>query len=84
MKVGTALLLQPGQCKLFREAGLSLKDLRNLAGMTQKREVSDALKLKDTSLLKAVENGTATLSFELILRIAALYSRHDPMPFIIK
>ena len=32
----------------------------------------------------AVENGTATLSFELILRLAALYSRHDPLPFIIK
>jgi len=51
--------------------------------MTQ-NEVSDALKLKDTSLLKAIEDGTATLSFELILRLAALYSRHDPIPFIIK
>jgi transcriptional regulator with XRE-family HTH domain len=83
LKIGKALLLKPEQRKLFREAGLSLKDLRNLVGLTQ-NEVSDALKLKDTSLIKAVENGTATLSFELILRIAALYSRHDPIPFIIK
>jgi len=83
LKMGKALLLKPEKSKIFREAGLALRDLRNLAGMTQ-NEVSDALKLKDTSLLKAVEDGTATLSFELILRIAALYSRHDPIPFIIK
>jgi hypothetical protein len=83
LKIGTALLLKPEQRKLFREAGRSLNDLRNLVGLTQK-DVSDALKLKDTSLLKAVEDGTAALSFELILRIAALYSRHDPIPFIIK
>ena len=44
--MGKALLLKPEQRKIFREAGLSLKDLRNLAGMTQ-NEVSDALKLKD-------------------------------------
>lgn len=83
LKMGKALLLKPEKRKFFREAGLALKDLRNLAGMTQ-NEVSDALKLKDTSLLKAIEDGTATLSFELILRLAALYSRHDPIPFIIK
>ena len=83
LKMGKALLLTPEKRKIFREAGLALKDLRNLAGMTQ-NEVSDALKLKDTSLLKAIEDGTATLSFELILRLAALYSRHDPIPFIIK
>ncbi len=83
LRMGQALLLKPEKRKIFREAGLALKDLRNLAGMTQ-NEVSDALKLKETSLLKAVEDGTATLSFELILRLAALYSRHDPIPFIIK
>jgi transcriptional regulator with XRE-family HTH domain len=83
LKMGKALLLKPEKRKIFREAGLALKDLRNLAGMTQ-NEVSDALKLKDTSLLKAIEDGTAALSFELILRLAALYSRHDPIPFIIK
>ncbi len=65
LKLGKAMLLNPEQRKIVREAGRSLKDLRELAGMTQD-EISDALKLKDTSLLKAVENGTATLSFELI------------------
>ena len=83
LKMGKALLQKPEQLQIIREAGLSLKDLRELAGMTL-NEVSDTLNLKDHSLLKAVENGTATLSFELILRLAALYSRHDPIPFIIK
>ena len=83
LKMGKALLLNPEQLKMIEEAGHSLKDLRELAGMTL-NEVSDALNLKDHSLLQAAENGTATLSFELILRLAALYSRHDPIPFIIK
>jgi hypothetical protein len=46
--------------------------------------VSNAVNLSDESFLTAVENGTATLSFELILRLAALLARHDPIPFIIK
>jgi hypothetical protein len=35
-------------------------------------------------LLAAVENGTATLSFELILRLAGLLARHDPVPFVLQ
>ncbi len=67
----------------MQEAGDYLKDLREVAGLTLK-ELSDAAKLPDQSLLAAVENGTATLSFELILRLAALLARHDPVPFIIR
>lgn len=63
--------------------GESLKDLREVAGLTIS-ELSDAINLKDRSLLEAVENGTSTLSFELILRLAALLARNDPIPFIIK
>ena len=40
--------------------------------------------MADTSLLRAVENGTATLSFDLVLRLAALLARNDPLPFIIR
>ncbi len=41
------------------------------------------MELDDKSLLEAVEEGTAALSFELTLRIAALIARHDPIPVII-
>jgi hypothetical protein len=55
LKMGKALLQKPEQLQIIREAGLSLKDLRELAGMTL-NEVSDTLNLKDHSLLQAVEN----------------------------
>ncbi len=75
--------LEPGQLRLMQETGLYLRDLRGVAGLTLS-ELSDAIDLEDHSLLEAVEGGTAALSFELILRLAALLARHDPIPFIIR
>ncbi len=84
VKVGKALLMSStGDTKLMQESGAYLKDVRELAGLTQ-AELTEALHLSDKSLLAAVEKGTATLSFELILRLAALLARHDPVPFVIK
>ncbi|MFD2229969.1 helix-turn-helix domain-containing protein [Alkalimarinus sediminis] len=82
-KVGKALIHSQDQLKLMLAAGQSLKDLREVAGLTLS-EANEALNLKDKSILEAVENGTATLSFELILRLSALLARNDPIPFIIK
>lgn len=81
--VGKAVLNSPEQVKMISEAGAYLKDLREVAGLTR-RDVSRSIRLADESFLAAVENGAATLSFELILRMAALLARHDPIPFIIK
>jgi len=64
-----------------REAGDYVRELRELAGLTIE-EMADAVELRDQSVLEAVEAGTATLSFELILRLAAILARHDPVPFI--
>lgn len=83
LKVGKALIKSQDQLKLMVSAGESLRDVREVAGLTIS-ELNDALKLKDRTLLEAVENGTATLSFELILRLAALLARNDPIPFILK
>ncbi len=82
-KIGEALASSPEQRKMIREAGSYLKDLREVTGLTM-QDVSRSLKLADESLLAAVENGTATLSFELILRMASLLARHDPVPFILR
>jgi hypothetical protein len=57
--------------------------MREVAGLTV-NELSEAISLKDQSIIEAVENGTATLSFELILRLSALLARNDPIPFILK
>lgn len=75
--------LQPDQRKMMQETGLYLRDLREVAGLTL-AELSAATDLKEHSLLEAVERGTATLSFELILRLAAVLARHDPIPFILR
>jgi transcriptional regulator with XRE-family HTH domain len=64
-----------------REAGDYVRELRELAGLTIE-EMTEAVELSDQSVLEAVEAGTATLSFELILRLAAILARHDPVPFI--
>lgn len=81
--VGKAVLSSPERVKMIEEAGSYLRDLREVAGLTRK-DVSHTIQLADESFLAAVENGAATLSFELILRMAALLARHDPIPFIIK
>ena len=82
-KVGKAVLSSPERNKMIEEAGAYLKDLREVAGLTRK-DVSRTIELADESFLAAVENGAATLSFELILRLAALLARHDPIPLVIR
>jgi transcriptional regulator with XRE-family HTH domain len=77
---GIAALL-PESDEMRRQAGASIRELRELAGLTRE-ELADALELSDRSVLAAVEAGTATLSFELILRLAALLARHDPVPLV--
>ena len=71
----------PQANRVRREAGAYIHDLREVAGLTID-ELAEAVDLSDRSLLEAVEAGTATLSFELILRLAAILARHDPAPFI--
>lgn len=78
-RVGKALLLNPEQAEAMREAGEYLRDLRLVAGLTLE-DLGAALDLKDQSLLAAVEKGSAALSFDLILRLAALLARRDPVP----
>ncbi len=83
VKVGKSILKSQDQLKLMVAAGRSLKDLREVAGLTV-TELGDAINLKDRTFWEAVEDGTATISFELILRLAALLARNDPVPFILK
>jgi transcriptional regulator with XRE-family HTH domain len=71
----------PEASEVRHEAGDYMRELRELAGMTVD-ELADAIELRDQSLLEAVEAGTASLSFELILRLAAILARHDPIPFV--
>lgn len=75
--------LDPERLRAMAEAGEFLYDARQVAGLNL-QELAEALGLKDTELLEEVESGRATLPFDMILRIAALIARHDPIPFILK
>lgn len=81
--MGRAFFGSPQDPRLARQAGEYLREMRELAGLTLE-ELSDAIQLEDRTLLQRVEEGTATLSFELVLRLAALLARHDPVPFLIR
>lgn len=83
LRVGRALINSQDQLRAMLTAGQSLKDIREVAGLTLS-EMSEVLNLRDKSVLEAIENGTSTLSFELILRLAALIARNDPIPFIMR
>ena len=83
LRVGRALINSQDQLRMMLTAGQSLKDIREVAGLTLS-EMSEALNLRDKSVLEAIENGTTSLSFELILRLAALIARNDPIPFILR
>jgi transcriptional regulator with XRE-family HTH domain len=76
-------LLSPEADAMRREAGHYVRELRQLAGLTLD-ELAAAVELSDRSLLAAVEKGTATLSFDLILRLSSLLARNDPIPFVAK
>lgn len=73
----------PEQLRLMAAAGESLRDIREVAGMTA-NELSKALDLRDKGVWQAIEDGREVLSMELILRLASLLARNDPLPFVLR
>jgi len=82
-QVFNMLKYTPEQLEKMGKAGTTLKDAREVAGLTLS-ELSSAVDLKDPDLLDAVEEGTAGLPFEILLRLSSLYARNDPIPFVMK
>ena len=83
VRIGKSIITDTDKLKMMVETGRYLHDVRQVAGLTI-NDLNQALDLEDKTLLEAVENGAATLSFELILRLAALLARHDPVPFVMR
>ena len=73
-------LAEPG---VWAKTGATLRRLRKAAGLTI-TEVGSAINLKDPSLIEAWENGRIAVPFELILRLAAVLGRNDPVGFVMK
>jgi len=73
-------LSEPG---VWAKTGAALRRMRKAAGLTI-TEVGAAINLRDPSLIEAWENGRIAVPFELILRLAAVLGRNDPVGFVMK
>ncbi len=82
-QVLNVLKYTPEQMEKMGKAGTTLKDAREVTGLTL-TELSSAIDLKNPDLLEAVEDGKAGLPFEILLRLASFYARNDPIPFVMK
>jgi len=78
-----ALLVRPEQRATLERAGSLLKNMREAAGLSLK-EVGEAINLKDPTLLELVEGGKVALPFEVILRLASVLGRNDPISFVMR
>jgi len=73
-------LSEPG---VWAKTGAALRRMRKAAGLTI-TEVGTAINLRDPSLIEAWEKGRIAVPFELILRLAAVLGRNDPVGFVMK
>ena len=85
VSIGAArsILVKPEQRAALAKAGVVLRGMRETAGLSL-REVGEAINLKDPSLLELVENGKVALPFEVILRLASVLGRNDPISFVMR
>lgn len=87
MEVAADLLraMLPGLSEpdVWAKTGAALRRLRKAAGLTI-TEVGAAINLKDPSLIEAWEKGRIAVPFELVLRLAAVLGRNDPVGFVMK
>lgn len=69
----------PGQQAAVAKAGQQLRKWREAAGLTA-RELAEAVGLGDAKLIEDAEVGLAALPFDVVLRLAGVLGRHDPIP----
>lgn len=65
------------------QAGRALRRTREAAGLTT-AELEQVIGLGEAGLLENAESGKATLPFEVILRLASVLGRHDPIAFAMR
>jgi transcriptional regulator with XRE-family HTH domain len=71
----------PGKKAAVAKAGRQLRQLREAAGLTME-EVSTAVGLGDAKLISQAEGGVVSLPFDLVLRLAGVLGRRDPLPVV--
>jgi transcriptional regulator with XRE-family HTH domain len=83
LALAAASVQRPGPKAAVAKASTLLRDAREAAGLTLD-DLGEALELKDPSFMALVESGKVGLPFELILRIAAILGRNDPITFVLQ
>lgn len=78
-----AQMPKPANQALVDQAAHFLRDLREAAQLSLD-DLAKALTLEDASLLTLVESGKVGLPFDIILRMATVLGKNDPVGFILK
>jgi|JI10StandDraft_1071094.scaffolds.fasta_scaffold100287_3 transcriptional regulator with XRE-family HTH domain len=74
-------LKDPARKAAVAQAGRQLRKWRESAGLTLD-ELSTAVGLGDAQLITQAEGGLAALPFDLVLRLAGVLGRRDPIPVV--
>ncbi len=83
LSAAKAILVKPEQRAALEKTGAVLRGMREAAGLSLK-QVGEAIDLKDPTLLDLVEHGKVALPFEIILRLASVLGRNDPISFVMR
>lgn len=83
LALAAASVQRPGPKAAVTKAAALLKDAREAAGLTLD-DLGEALELKDPSFMALVESGKVGLPFDMILRMATILGRNDPVTFILQ
>ena len=81
--VAGARTQDPKQRAAIHKAGSMLRSMRESAGLTL-QEVTQALDLRNPDLIEGAEGGTVALPFEVMLRLAAVLGRDDPLTALMR
>lgn len=79
MMLAQARITDPAKKAAANKVGSQLRTWREEAGLTAS-ELSDAVGLGDSHLIEQAEGGVATLPFDIVLRLAGVLGRRDPLP----
>ena len=83
LNLAQARAKEPQQQQKLEKAGSMLRQAREAAGLSLK-ELSEAVAIADPRALEQAEVGKAALPMEVILRLAGVLGRRDPVPFAMK
>lgn len=76
------MLKAPEYMEQIGKAGSYLKDLRQVAGLTQE-DLAKAIDLENLDVLQAIEEGRSPVTLDILFRLASFYSRNDPLSFML-